>query len=563
MKKLLSILLASIAMAAMVFTGCTVDDRLPSGVVIQGEKVVNLRVYKGGYGDEFIYEMIDAFNEMYAEEGYEINLVQSEITVGDVYRQEIETPKDNEIDLYLVNGSDMTSLITRSSVIMADAENPKDAVFEDLTELYGMKPIGLDKKEESKTIEQKIFPEFLPLMQYNGSVRQWRGNYYAIPWVSSSAGIVVNEKLLKETFKLDFPRTTDELYEQVQQISAAEEKDPRTGNTIYPIAWGGGNIKGYWEYIFEPLFAQYSGTEKYDNFYKFIPEDGDTITNGYEVYNDQGLLKALEVIDDLANLDFMEVGALNKDNDAVQHNLLTGQAVFMPTGDWVANEMKYSYADGVNNIYMIKMPIISALGTKLGLDADAEKCEKALREIVTGIDNGDDNAAIISAVKTNVGATVTEDQIEAVRDARGIYYNQGSSHQALIPSYADAKDVAKLFLRFMMSDDAMNIFSANTTGCRMPLNYSDESKGVIENETRYAASVREIVNGDRATIIYPDRQTSPLRSIGGLGGTFQRYWYYGHALATTPTLTAETIFREEYQLVSSNWSTYLSNAGLA
>ena len=87
------------------------------------------------------------------------------------------------------------------------------------------------------------------------------------------------------------PLTSDEFVAAIEKISTHTAADG-----VYPYSWGGSNAPGYWAFLFETWFAQYSGAEKYVKFQKCEPETGTIKENGYEVYNDQGILKSLEAM---------------------------------------------------------------------------------------------------------------------------------------------------------------------------------------------------------------------------------------------------------------------------
>ena len=45
--------------------------------MVDNEQTLNIKVYKSGFGDTFVYAWIDQFEEMYTTEGYKINVVEA------------------------------------------------------------------------------------------------------------------------------------------------------------------------------------------------------------------------------------------------------------------------------------------------------------------------------------------------------------------------------------------------------------------------------------------------------------------------------------------------------
>ena len=106
LKKVIAIALsvAMVTSVASMATGCKKE------AIVNDGKTVNVRLYKAGYGDEYMTAWANAFSTLYAEEGYKINVVEATTTIQGVnVTNELTMKEKNRIDLYLAgqisNGS--------------------------------------------------------------------------------------------------------------------------------------------------------------------------------------------------------------------------------------------------------------------------------------------------------------------------------------------------------------------------------------------------------------------------------------------------------------------------
>lgn len=526
----------------MLFAGCNVNEGgSGTGELSEDQKTVDVKLYKAGYGSAWLEELIEKFEEMYSEEGYKINIYEASASVaGETSETEIKTLK-SAIDLYFVGGVDMISMIEQSASILKTTEA---TLIEDLTSLFQSPAIGLDKKEESVTIESKMDEQLRQFYKFNGSfnasVDKWIGNYYAFPWANAPCGLFVNPNVLNE-YDLDIPRTTDELLEQFEMILT------EGAGSVYPMTYAGANAAGYWTYMFDTLFGQYSGVDAVSNFYKLVPETETVAEDGWKVYEDEGIFESLKVIEKLVNDKYCSSGTNSLSHTEAQYKVLNGTAAYIVTGNWVYNEMLANYSAYVDNIRMIKMPINSALGKKLGIS------DATLRAIVSGIDGGKDNATIAAE------AAVDAKTVEVVREARSVYYNSGSGYHAIIPSYSPSKEVAKLFLRFIASDDGLEIYMKNTYSS-LPFRFSTDREIFVND---FLSSVNEVLFSEGSKMVCEDIYTSPIRSVAKLR-PFCAYTGYSEVFLglSRGTYTAEEIYQADLDFARENWLAYSRQAGI-
>lgn len=441
-KKVLAGVLAVVMAMSMI--GCGKKDTVSSD-----EKTLNVRVYRAGYGDDYIRAWAAAFESLYAEEGYKINIVSSDssLTAATVMT-EMLLGENNGIDLYFAGSLGSDQLVQNSR------ENDMDITAADLTDVYQSKPIKADGTEEDVKIIDKFKEGYVDLFYYHGEDEEAKGKIYTYGVSASPCGFFFNEELLK-SYDLEVPNTTDELIHCFQVI---QKKQEETG--VYPTAWAGLNAFTYWYAAEDVWAAQYDGIEAYQQFLSL--QNPKKAEEGWKVYESQGWRESLDALAQVVHLDYAADKTISMDHTTAQHNFLSEKAVFMINGAWLQNEMAANYLEQAKKIKMMRMPVISALGVKLGLDGnggkDAAKCEKVLTKVIDLIDTDKTDDAIVKEI-----GGITKAQVAAVRDARNLHYDWASGG-TVINAFSTKIDIAKLFLRFIASDDAMRLYYDYASG---------------------------------------------------------------------------------------------------
>jgi ABC-type glycerol-3-phosphate transport system substrate-binding protein len=537
-KKILVVALAALCLAGCNKTTTTSNDG--------GSKEIQVKLYKAGWGEDFLTAEIAAFQEAYKEEGYTVNVVESSSTISESTEGEIETPtgrKKNEIDLYFTNNVSINNIISKSKSILRTSDT---TLLEDMDEILDEGAIGADKKEESVKIKDRLYNGFDPMIRYNGSVEAWQGKAFTLPWATSACSLVCNPAVLSAD-GLTIPLTSNELISDIQTVAA---KSGSTG--IYPYSWAGSNASGYWNFLYATWFAQYQTIEGYNKFLALTPETGTMKDNGYDVYNDKGILEALKAMDDVLDINYSKDGSTEEMHIDAQHDFLSGKSAFMINGDWLYNEMKAQYADEAKAMQIVKTPILSSIGTECGL-TDAE-----LHTVVAAIDAGTAFADIKGV------SALTEASYNRIQNARNIYDCLGASHQILIPSYADAKVGAKLFVRFLLSQDGCRIFRNNAYGS-LPYRYDLAS---TDSTCVFQASDDALLNGGKATAFFDEQYSySELRTKDTIlnfnyPSWVSPYTFKSMLIDQTDKLHAQYMYEKEASYEKDNWAAYLSAAGM-
>lgn len=550
-KKILSLALAVLMLMGLL-AGCGGDTVVtnPDGSVAQGKKAI-VAYNSVGYGHEWLTILADEFNKMYADEGYEVEL---KISMANENNASLEIGKGaakNDVDMYL-DANNLESVLDASNKTMRG----QGAVLVDLTESVWNQPaIGLNKQEESKTIAERFLLDSDNLF-YDGAKDEFHGGLYVLPtgmelW---STGIVVNPAVLANYgYTADnLPRTTDEFNAMCKVIAA---KTAETG--VYTYAWAGSNAAGYLTYLFFEYFAQYSGAEALLNFSMTRPHADATreeiISDGWKVYEDKGILEGFKAMEPIMKPEFSPNGSASMTHMDAQHQLLSGKAAFMVMGDWLLYQMKEEYYDEASQCLMMNTPVLSVIGTECGI-TDAE-----LSEAVKMVDEDKTDADIMAAISGLDAAEVAR-----IREARNIYCGGEINLRSgmAIPAYADGRDVATLFARFLLSEYAQGVI--RNIGYKY--NCYEVSDYSMDAASPYMTSV--LANQDPGDGIYVamDSSLSLIRANSGMlyfnhPNLIQPVTFKNMILDTTGQLTAENMFEMEKEHVKQMWSTWAAYIG--
>lgn len=547
-KKIIALMLAVLSLIG-VLAGCGGDGNTletnPDGEIAQGKTAI-VAYNSVGYGHQWLEAIAEEFNKAYAEEGYKVEL---KISMAYENNPSLEIGKGaerNDTDMYL-DAANLETLLEASDRTMRG----EGAVLVDMKESVWNQPaIGFDKQEESKTVAER-FTLNTDYVYYNGKREDFHGGVYVLPtgmeqW---SVGINVNPSVTAQ-YGYDannLPRTTDEFNAMCEKI-AETSKD--TG--VYAYTWAGGNASGYLAYLYYEYFAQYTGYENFMNFIETKPFTGATLddikNDGWKIYEDQGILEAFKAMEPIMKPKFSANGTASMDHMTAQHQLLTGKAAFMIMGDWLLAQMKDQYFEEASQCILMQTPVLSVIGTESGI-TDAE-----LSEAVKMIDEGKTNEEIMAAISGLDAAETAR-----IREARNIY---GGGEAVIrsgmaIPAYADGRDVAILFARFMCSEDAQRVI--RNQGYKINC-YECESYD-FEKETDYMKSVVANMNMGEGLYISMDNSLSIIRSNSNMlcfnhPTTGYPLVFKNMIMDTTGIMSAENLFELEKDYAKQYWSTW-------
>lgn len=535
-------------------------------------KRIEVQVFIAGFDTDWLHALETRFEDIYKDEGYDIVITEEELSINAM--NEIRNPNKCTTDIFFEYNLIDEIVPVSQSVLKKEGV----ALLEDLTSVFDSPALDANKQEEGLPIKERFtYDGMLNMMSYKGDLQGYDG-YYGLPWEGGSQGVYVNKRVLEENgYTIDDLLTTDDLLKVVDALAPEPTVANLTNpNLFFPVSWSGGVAPGYWRFLMLANFAQYEGLESFNNFMELIPDSGTTIENGYEVYNKQGIYESLKVVNELLNKDYCVPGTASMDHVTAEARVATGDALIVPAGDYIYKELEKDYSDELNDVYALKTPVISALGIKLNLcgaqshaeDASCETCNTILREIVKAVDAESlTDAQIASELNGKGYGAVTEDDVARIREARGYWIGNTGEVMAFIPSYSDAKKGAKLFLRYMYSDEGMKIFKENTY-VDLPLYYTVEPEPYT---TTPMISMDKKMRSDNSQMFLISSHTSRLREVIGnqahfpYPGSYPSMFTglsYSHSQSSSAQFTVKKLCEMNAEWVKNSWMDYLYQADL-
>jgi len=493
------ILILSSAFVLATTTGCGKSD-----VVVTDPTTINVRLYKAGYGDEFIYELKDKFEQVFAKEGYKVNvLTPSYDTAGDVVMTELaQGYAKTGVDLY-ITGAVNANMVSASGQYGELVENIEEDVFN--------QPCINYDGSEGKKVSEKISTDIEDFLRADD------GNMYGFAWAQSTAGLVVNTTKLAKYGVTQLPRTTKELLDCCEKVYYGANGQPGTATSrVYPITYTVG-FTGYSDCAFDTWHAQL-GVSKFKEAYRMQTYDSGKwtdMTDGYKVFEDEDLKDVYYNAYRFMDVNFAADGSTTQKLDQAQAKIMkdgNDGAIFMFNGDWFLNEIRLNYRSSLDQIDFINTPVISTVGTKVfGANSkyklDDAKCEELLCYIIDLVDQNKEVSEIKASLLANKAIEVDDADISRICEARGTTFARGPEHLGYITKGSTKKAIAAKFLRMMASDDYAETFMS-TSNCSTP--YAKEIKTTSQYKfvnsakaiclNKYYRGVRSLARGLRRLV---------------------------------------------------------------
>lgn len=396
----------SLAMVSILVMGCLVGCGEKGGKKTKGDsKTIQVSFLQQGLGIDYFTALIEGFEAKHPE--YKIEYTTTSSTASQKATFGLEDT--DTYDLYL-----------GQKVYDTTYMEPLNDILE--TTVDG----------ESKSIGEKFNQAYLELEEKDG-------NYYMLTYGGGIIGFVYNKKMFEEADITDLPRTTDELIMLCDDLYDAN---------IKPLCHF--QSDGYYKFVNQVWWAQYDGLEAWNDFYSNPSKD--------KMLTKDGRYEVIKVHEKLNTPDNVLLGSNAEAHVTMQTKFLDGQCAMMVSGSWLSSEMKN--VNGVEDFAMMKMPVISSITDKL----TTVKTEKVLREVITAIDNVTEGKESIDSYKDgdnyNVeGASVSAEDWDRVKTARNMMPANYSGTSAYIPTYSNAKEGAKEFLKYLYSDEGYKIYT--------------------------------------------------------------------------------------------------------
>lgn len=413
-KKVVALGLAAIMTLSLAACGGKGDGEKASDH--NGGKEVEISYWNSGMGTEFLDALCKAFNEQQSE----WYVYHKDTASGAAVTATYPLPDVDTIDLYMSgNVSDTSQMATLDDVLDSTA------------------------KGDAKSIKEKFDPSHLE------SEVASDGHYYTLTWGGGALAIVYNKELFQKAGIDVTPRTTDEFTAVCDQLL----ESGATPLTHYMDEAG----NTYWQYMEDVWQAQYDGFDYYKNNFLACKDEAGTSPSKEVLLKKDGRYKVMEAMEKFVTPEYVLPGSNSQDHIKMQTLFLNEDIGMMVNGSWLANEMEGT--GSIENYGVMKTPVISSITDRL----DTIKGDTLLRKVITAIDNVADGKEDISTYQSGEGYVVDGKEIsatdwDAVKEARGMVAVNYPQQTCFIPSYSDAVDGAKEFLKFFYSDEGQKIF---------------------------------------------------------------------------------------------------------
>ena len=209
---------------------------------------------------------------------------------------------------------------------------------------------------------------------------------------------------------------------------------------------------------------------------------------------------------------YQDTASLSLDFSDMQAYFLNGRAVFCVNGSWLEIEMNnYTGAD----IGYVRTPVISeiverATSVKEVASAKGTDPDDVLADIIREIDAG--------KTKSNYDGILQSD-FDIIKEAReNSYLAAGANSTVIIPAYSSKVKEAKEFLKFMYSDEGLNIYYKTLNGATLPISPSNGYDSDVELSP-FRASINEAENN--GYLFRYSTATSKMFCLGGVDAYFR------------------------------------------
>jgi ABC-type glycerol-3-phosphate transport system substrate-binding protein len=295
----------------------------------------------------------------------------------------------------------------------------------------------------------------------------------------------------------------------------------------------------YYSFLYDAWFAQYNGTDGVNDYFDGIYENfmGERVV-GYDVTHNQGILEAIKVKDSIFGGGYSHPKSNAIDWEVTQTYFMIGEAAMFANGDWHHQEMMKQFPD--SDIRFLRVPVVSALGTKLGITDE---------QLAQFIDYADGKRGL---PEVSTEKHTAQELAEIICDARSHVASYADFFMTYIPVYADNVDLAKTFLKFMVSDQGQHIFCEATKGLTQCYGYDLESDALYDNLSTFAKTRWDIAKDANLYILNRGNayarvglQPFTVKSKAPIEALLSR---------TDDRWTVEEIYEYDYETYKAKWS---------
>lgn len=486
---------------------------------------LNVSVFNGGYGTEFLEQISAAFEAEYP-------YVDVVIETTDLFA---------EIKQQIAAGRYVADVIISTTSFI---QNGAKGEVLDITDVYESYPYGEDGV---KTIQEKLGAA--------SDANVFEGKYYQIPIHSGHTGIVYNKVYLDAIYgegNYTLPVTSKQFTDMCNDIKS---------KGAWPMIYTNSVDAEYATFLRDAWTVQYMGYDAYKDYFNLNYKDA------------QGNLKAAETAEELhssirkartssftsmaevmsSSMGYAPPSASSMSYDQAQAYFVgfTSQpdvktinghkgAAFMVNGDWVYNEVEKYGVEVELDIRFMRTPVNSAIIDNL----DTVTTEERLVECLTYIDT------VIDGVEGKRPEYLSEEDYNRLYEARRMVWTTHAQSVATIPATCNDADLAKDFLRFMASDASALAYS----------NALDGVKSIFSEEVYAESSQNRFTESINKSFSNPLRVTNlstPYVVYGGLRLYYNTYIQQNLYKCDNVSDTARTLLSETEDYFSKKWTSIM------
>ena len=359
----------------------------------------------------------------------------------------------------------------------------------------------LNEEVDGMKVVDKVNDEYKKSIYYNGHT-------YRLPWTSGVPGIYYNAKMFEEN-GWSVPTTYTELValcEKIKSDAVPVGSGPKATTTVKPFCYTGQNMD-YFDYATFTWWAQLAGKDNVDNYLKYESADTFSMSNPTFAH----LKTALQMWYDLfqehsdKSQDNFVDGSKGWDNHTAQQSFYNGYSAMMINCDWLYNEtLKYTDDGKFRDGFELKI-----MNTPSATGAATDK----------------------------ISYIVGEDQFFA------------------IPKTTIKADMAKSFLKLMISDQGVKTFAEKAHGT---LAYKTKEK--ITTDDPYTNSLLDYMSHAEQRFTNWSDSTLFLNNVIDVW-TERSMAPYTRVLNSSDADPVSAYFTEIANGAQSKWNEWLKQAG--
>lgn len=532
-KKGLALILGAV-MLAQVLWGCTSPGKAPEQEA--DSSTLQIGIVAKGYGDEFAYKLAEAFE---VKTGIKTEVVKSSAASDWVNGQLLAGAENNDIDIIFdINPRAMRNVAVENYV------KGYERAYVDLSEIYDEVPEGYDT---DRTLKELISSNALSASTWGSTDGDYgNGKQYFAVYATGMEGLIYNADLF-ETYNIEIPKTTNELFGAMDQIKELGAKND-DGRDIYPYVYSG--KANYSNYLGVAWWAQYDGVAVFNNMLEGKDASGNYTADSLK---SAGKLSAMTIVSKILDRDngYTDESCYTQSFTDAQMKFLDGQAFMMSTGEWIEREMQSNFEGQSLNIAMMRIPVNS----DIILQCDSVKTEEQLSETIAYIDGEGEKPSYLS-----------DTDLARLKEARSVYCSEGSQHIAYIPAYSNMAEEAKDFFRFMYSKEGQEIMLRYSYGNMAPLNVDITGFDYYESLSNFQKSKYIMQTSGVGINLVGNNYYHPMAYAGSVETFYNTPTMenaFGAVKASDTYMTAEEIWLADYNRMAAKWANNMSQAGVS